>query len=70
MYFEQALVNNFNYYHQSKNGWLEWCDNHYEQISTNFYSDLPTMTKLNQHYLGDWVSYHRKRQSFAQNFLF
>lgn len=27
MYFEQALVGNFNYYHQDKNGCLEWCDN-------------------------------------------
>ena len=24
MYFEQILVNDFNYYHQDKNGWLEW----------------------------------------------
>ncbi|MBE6641627.1 MAG: M1 family metallopeptidase [Ruminococcaceae bacterium] len=57
MYFEQALVNDFNYYHQNKNGWLEWCDDHYEQISADFHSDLPTMTKSNQRYFGDWVSY-------------
>lgn len=60
MYFEQTLVNNSNYYHQNKNGWLEWCDNHYEQILTDFHSDLPTMTKLNQNYFGDWVSYYGK----------
>lgn len=60
MYFEQTLVNNADYYHQNKNGWLEWCDNHYEQILADFYSDLPTMTKSNQRYFGDWVSYHGK----------
>lgn len=58
MYFEQALVNDFNYYHQNKNGWLEWCNNHYKQILADFHSDLPTMTKSNQRYFGDWVSYH------------
>ena len=57
MYFEQALVNDFNYYHQNKNGWLEWCDDHHDQISADFHSDLPTMTKSNQRYFGDWVSY-------------
>lgn len=60
MYFEQVLVNNFNYYHQDENGWLEWCDNHFQQILADFYNDLPTMTKLNQKYFGDWVSYHGK----------
>lgn len=60
MCFEQTLVNNAAYYHQNKNGWLEWCDNHYEQILADFYSDLPTMTKSNQRYFGDWVSYHGK----------
>lgn len=58
MYFEQALVKNFNYYHQDKNGWLEWCDNHFQQILADFYNDLPTMTKSNQKYFGDWVSYN------------
>lgn len=60
MYFEQVLVDNFNYYHQDKNGWLEWCDNHFQQILEDFYNDLPTMTRLNQKYFGDWVSYYGK----------
>ena len=58
MYFEQILVNDFNYYHQDKNGWLEWCDNYFRQILSDFYIDLPTMTKCNQRYFGDWVSYN------------
>lgn len=60
MYFEQALVNDFNYFHQDNNGWLKWCDNHYRQIVADFHSDLPTMTKSNQRYFGDWVSYNGK----------
>jgi len=60
MYFEQVLVDNYNYYHQDKSGWLEWCDNHFQQIVKDFCNDLPTMTKSNQKYFGDWVSYHGK----------
>ncbi len=60
MHFEQVLINNFNYYHQDKNGWLEWCDNHFQQILEDFYNDLPTMTASDQKYFGDWVSYHGK----------
>ena len=60
MCFEQALVNDSNYYHHNKDGWFEWCDNHYEQILADFHSDLLTMTKSNQRYFGDWVSYHGK----------
>ena len=58
MYFEQELVNDFNYYHQDNNGWLKWCDDHFQQILADFYNDLPTMTKSNQRYFGDWVSYN------------
>ena len=58
MHFEQVLVKDFNYYHQDKMGWLEWCDNHFQQILEDFHSDLPTMTRSNQKYFGDWVSYN------------
>lgn len=57
MYFEQILMNDLNYYHQDKNGWLNWCDNHFQQILTDFQSDLPGMTKFNQRYFGDWADY-------------
>ena len=60
MYFEQTLVDDYNYYHQDKNGWLEWCDNNYVKILSDFHSDLPRMTKSNQKYFGDWVSYRGK----------
>lgn len=57
MYFEQVLINDLNYYHQNKNGWLNWCDNHLHQILKDFHSDLPMMTRFNQRYFGDWVDY-------------
>lgn len=58
MCFEQVLVNDFNYYHQDINGWKEWCDNHFQQILKDFNADLPTMTRFNQNYFGDWVNYY------------
>ena len=57
MYFEQVLVGNINYYHQDKNGWKTWCDEHFEQILRDFKSDLPTMNNQNQRYFGDWADY-------------
>ena len=57
MYFEQVLVKNFDYFHQDKNGWKEWCDNHFKQILDDFNADLPEMTRFNQRYFGDWVNY-------------
>ena len=60
MYFEQALVKDFHYFHQDVDGWLSWCEEHFPQIMADFHRDLPTMTKSNQRYFGDWVSYHGK----------
>lgn len=57
MYFEQVLVHDLNFYHQNENGWREWCDNHFRQILLDFHADLPTMTRFNQKYFGDWVNY-------------
>ena len=58
MYFEQVLVGNYDFYHQDVNGWKNWCDENFRQIASDFCADLPTMTRLNQRYFGDWVSYH------------
>ena len=32
MCFEQKLVGDEQFYQQDKNGWREWCDNHFAQI--------------------------------------
>ena len=60
MYFEQILVGDARYYHQDRDGWLDWCDGHFPQILADFHRDLPGMTPSNQRYFGDWVSYHCK----------
>ena len=60
MYFEQVLVGDTNYFHQNKNGWLDWCEEKYCQIVKDFNSDLPSMTRFNQRYFGDWVDYYGK----------
>ena len=58
MCFEQALVRDPDYYHQDKNGWKAWCDDHLDEIKADFDRDLNTMTQASQRYFGDWVSYH------------
>ena len=57
MYFEQLLVSNTEYYHQDKNGWKQWCDDHIHQIKYDFNNDLSTMNHQTQRYFGDYVSY-------------
>ncbi|MCI8887070.1 MAG: hypothetical protein HFG70_03200 [Hungatella sp.] len=57
MYFEQALVGDFHFYHQDKNGWREWCDHHFIEILEDFHRALPSMTRFNQQYFGDWCNY-------------
>lgn len=58
MYFEQTLIADYEYYHQDKNDWKAWCDNHIKQIILDFSNDLNLMTFDNQRYFGDWVYYH------------
>ncbi len=57
MYFEQSLVGDFHYFHQDKDGWKNWCDDHIIQIKKDFLFDLDIMTSDNQKYFGDWVFY-------------
>lgn len=57
MYFEQTLIGDYNYFHQDKNGWKNWCDSNLNQIKKDFYNDLENMTSNNQRYFGDWVTY-------------
>jgi hypothetical protein len=59
-YFEQALVGDFSYYHQDTNGWKKWCEDNFTEILIDFNHDLPTMTRFNQRYFGDWCNYKGK----------
>lgn len=57
MVFEQEVVGNSEYFHQDKNDWKNWCDENAEHIKCTFDSDLNSMTRENQRYFGDWVSF-------------
>lgn len=57
MYFEQALVGNFSYYHQDKDGWAMWCEAHFREILADFDADIADMTRFDQRYFGDWSDY-------------
>ena len=59
MYFEQTLIGNYNYFHQDKNGWREWCDKNINQIKIDFCNDLNDMTFEIQRYFGDWIYYNQ-----------
>lgn len=57
MVFEQELIGEPSYFHQNRNGWKQWCDDHFELIRRSFRGDLETMTPENQRYFGDWVRF-------------
>jgi hypothetical protein len=57
MYCEQLLVQDFSFFHQDRDGWLDWCDQHLQQIKQDFDHDIDSMTQQNQRYFGDWVRY-------------
>lgn len=57
MVFEQEILGNFNYFHQDKDNWRNWCESNIELIIRSFCDDLNTMTRDNQRYFGDWVSF-------------
>ena len=57
MVFEQELVGDKEYFHQDKDGWKKWCDENFTYIADTFRKELPQMTRENQRYFGDWVSF-------------
>lgn len=57
MVFEQEIVGDRDYYHQDKEGWKAWCNQHISRIALDFESDYQKMTMENQRYFGDWVRY-------------
>ena len=57
MVFEQETVGDAEYFHQDKNGWKEWCDQHFESIRHSFCRDMTMMTQESQRYFGDWVRF-------------
>lgn len=56
MIFEQKLLDNENYYHQNKNGWLAYMSANLKELKSDFDHDLAD--HKNDRYFGDWCSYH------------
>lgn len=57
MYFEQMLLGDLNFFHQGIE-WAQWCSSHFTQILMDFDNNLPTITRFNQRYFGDWADYY------------
>ena len=57
MVFEQEIAGDPGYFHQDRDGWKQWCDEHAEMIKLSFRNDLESMTQETQRYFGDWVSF-------------
>ena len=57
MYFEQTVFGNAEFYHQDKNGWKAWCDEHFAEMLADFDCELSAMTRFSQRYFGDWCDY-------------
>ena len=57
MVFEQEIAGDPGYYHQDRNGWAGWCEEHLRDIAADFINDSRTMTQTDQRYFGDWASY-------------
>lgn len=56
MYSEQALLGDFAYYHQNKNGWLAWCKDNKRQLFHEYRRRVDT-GESTQDFFGDWCSY-------------
>lgn len=58
MYFEQALLGDFSFYHQGDGEWKQYLDNHLLDLKIDFTEDIEAMNHQNQRYFGDWVFYN------------
>jgi hypothetical protein len=57
MYFEQMLCNDFSFYHQNKNGWLNWCIKNKEDLFIEYMRRIEN-NESTQEFFGDWSNYH------------
>ncbi|MDR2590724.1 MAG: hypothetical protein LBC71_07050 [Oscillospiraceae bacterium] len=56
MHFEQLILGDFNYYHQSKNGWLDWCQANRTEIKFEFFRRV-NANESTQDFFGDRCNY-------------
>ena len=57
MVFEQEVLGNPDFFHQSEDGWRDWCRENLRHIASSFREDLPAMMLSDQRYFGDWVRF-------------
>ncbi len=56
MVCEQILCNDNNYFHQNKNGWLDWCQKNEISIKKEYLNRLNNKVST-QDFFGDWCDY-------------
>lgn len=56
MHFEHLLMNNDSYYHQDKNGWLDWCNENKNSLFAEYKRRVDS-NESTQDFFGDWCSY-------------
>lgn len=56
MVCEQILCENDGYFHQDKNGWLNWCEENETTIKNEYLNRLNN-AQSTQDFFGDWCSY-------------
>lgn len=56
MYCEQLMCNDFSFYHQNKEGWLEWCIKNKEALLHEFMRRVE-QEESTQPFYGDWSHY-------------
>ena len=57
MVCEQFLCGNDEFYHQDKDGWLDWCYEHESEIKKEYLRRLDNKESV-QDFFGDWSSYN------------
>lgn len=56
MYVEQLLVGDFDYFHQDKNMWLNWCKTNKEKLIDEYQKRISKEAETKD-FFGDWNSY-------------
>ena len=56
MFFEQLLMDNFEYYHQNSGDWFHWCQANKSGNNAEFLRRLKT-GESTQVFFGDWNNY-------------
>ena len=56
MVFEQSMFDDINYYHQNRDGWLDWCLSNEKEIKGEYLKRINNNESV-QDFFGDWCNY-------------